>query len=100
MSDAYTLLEAGSTVTGDTWTMLNNLGGGSGGIGQIVEDLNGTLIDIHTLSGAIESDNILGEVILGDIYEGSLFSDSFMGVITESNLTGSIEAEKNLEGEV
>ena len=87
MSDAYELLEAGSTVTGDTWTMLNNLGGG--GTGQIIHDMDGVVMAIEELNGTVDTIELSGYIV----------SDDYIGSITINELVGTIESE-NVEGEV
>lgn len=87
MSDAYELLKAGSTVTGDTWMMLNNLGGG--GIGQVIHDMDGVVMATEGLDGTVDIVDISGYIV----------SDDYIGSITINELVGVIEDE-NVEGEV
>ena len=88
MSDAYELLEAGSTVTGDTWTMLNNLGGGSG-VGQVVAELEGTVMDKIEITGVILSNKIIGEITVDNI-NGAITRNDIIVEIEEDNIRGNI----------
>lgn len=85
--DAYELLVAGSTVTGDVWTMLNNLKSGNG-IGQVVEalegfvyidELEGTVVE-EELSGTVVEENLSGEVITIDL-QGAVEVDEMEGEV-------------------
>jgi len=75
-------LPAGNTVRDH---ILNPSSGG--GVGQVVENLEGTVLLSEELTGIVESTEI----------EGYLVSDDYTGTISINELTGTIESE-DLEG--
>ena len=75
-------LPAGNTVRDH---ILNPSSGG--GVGQVVENLEGTVLISEELTGTVESTEI----------EGYLVSDDYTGTISINELTGTIESE-DLEG--
>jgi len=87
MSDTYELLKAGSTVTGDTWTMLNNLGGG--GIGQVVESIAG-LITVTKLEGIINTELLLKGSLSDNMLSGNTYDTVLEGSVVDTELEGEI----------
>lgn len=90
--DAYELIEASSTVTGDVWTMLNNLGSGGGaGVGQVVAELEGTVITSEEFTVIIDN-NDLNVAIDLDTLECILVEEEGLEVtIEEIELEGEVE---------
>ena len=66
MSDAWSKLESGSTIeTGDAWLHLVNQR--SGGIGQVISNIDGTIIEESDLICTVGTDNYIGAVVTEDI---------------------------------
>ncbi len=87
MSDAYELLDNGSSIIGDTWEMLNDLNGG--GIGQIIENIDGTVIDKNSIIGYVYMSELGGSVITDNL-KGTIDDHDIMGTVEKENMEGSI----------
>ena len=88
MSQTYDLLKAGSTVTGDTWTMLNNLGSG-GGIGQVISNIDGTVVTGDSLIGIIDDKELTG-ILESNNLTGSVQSNTLIGTVKHDDMKGVI----------
>lgn len=87
MSTVFELLQAGSTVTGSTWYMINNLGGGSSTVFQY--PLLGS-IKRHSYSATITKENNLKGQILENKLTGKINNTIIInGVLSENEIKGS-----------
>lgn len=81
------VLQQSTLPTGNTVRDHINNPSSGGGVGQVVENLEGTVLTDEEINGVVETNDI----------EGYIVSDDYVGTISIDELIGTVESE-DLEG--